>query len=158
MAFFHFFEYRNYSWFKGQCLTGFIAFSCSILLVITSLGIFRRKIWTIFLKIHWLLFLTFLVAALIHGAKYLWIAVALHLVDLLFRCHSIWGKPVDIVDIRLLPANVIRIEFNKADFQFTAGQYVFVCIPAIDITQWHPFSISSPPHQVCFFHDPISRH
>jgi predicted ferric reductase len=32
-----------------------------------------------------------------------------------------------------------------------AGQYALVCIPSINSWQWHPFTISSSPHQVSAF-------
>eukprot|EP01084_Bolivina_argentea_P111243 198560_1 len=67
MAFIHFWEYRNYQWFKGQCLTGSITFCSAILITITSFGIFRRCIWTIFVRIHWICFITFFICGLLHG-------------------------------------------------------------------------------------------
>ena len=127
LAFIHFWQYRNFAWFKGQCLTGSITFLTSVAITLTSLGIFRRKIWTIFMKVHWLLFLTFLVSGLLHHAKYLWIAVGLVGMDLFYRMYLIRQKPVKVIDVKLLPCNVIRIEFDKRDFQFEAGQYVFIC-------------------------------
>jgi predicted ferric reductase len=45
-----------------------------------------------------------------------------------------------------LPSNVIKIEFPKKNFDYKAGQYVFIAIPALSYFEWHPFSISSSPH------------
>jgi predicted ferric reductase len=45
-----------------------------------------------------------------------------------------------------LPAEVIKIEFQKNDFKYKSGQYLFICIPKISCLEWHPFSISSCPH------------
>ena len=33
------------------------------------------------------------------------------------------------------------------DFHYSGGQYCFLCIPEISLFEWHPFSISSAPHQ-----------
>eukprot|EP01084_Bolivina_argentea_P193616 332158_1 len=146
IGFIHFWEFRNYAWFKSDCLTGSITLGCAILIGLTSLKPFRRKMWTIFLKIHWLLFIAFLVFGLIHGASWLVVALSAWGLDIFYRIYLTFGKKVVIKDIKLLPCNVIRIEFDKKDFAFHAGQYVFLCVPAIDFTQFHPFSISSPPH------------
>ena len=127
LAFIHFWQYRNYAWFKGQCLTGIITFISGILITLTSFGICRRETWSIFLKLHWILFLSFLVTGILHHAKYLWIAVGFVALDILYRIYIILGKPVEVKDIRLLPCNVIRIEFDKKNFQFEAGQYLFIC-------------------------------
>ena len=50
-----------------------------------------------------------------------------------------------VKDVALLNGNVIRMEFDKKWFKYKAGQYVFICIPAISFTEFHPFSISSSP-------------
>jgi len=39
----------------------------------------------------------------------------------------------------------MRLQLSKDGFTFKAGQYVFLSIPAISWTQWHPFTVSSPP-------------
>ena len=75
-----------------------------------------------------LAFITFFVTGLLHHAKYLWIGVALLALDLFYRSYLIWGKPVKVKDIKLLPCNVLRIEFDKENFQFEAGQYIFICL------------------------------
>jgi len=46
----------------------------------------------------------------------------------------------------VLPTGVVRIEFDKENFTYECGQYVFVCFPAISVFEWHPFSISTSPH------------
>lgn len=50
-------------------------------------------------------------------------------------------------EIELLPANIIRVKFKKSWFNYKPGQYVFLCVPSLSIFEWHPFSISSTPHQ-----------
>jgi len=56
--------------------------------------------------------------------------------------------------IQRLPADVIRLSFPRgSNFPYKAGQYVFICIPDISYLEWHPFSISSAPHE-----DEVSVH
>uniref|UniRef100_K3XCF6 FAD-binding FR-type domain-containing protein n=1 Tax=Globisporangium ultimum (strain ATCC 200006 / CBS 805.95 / DAOM BR144) TaxID=431595 RepID=K3XCF6_GLOUD len=57
------------------------------------------------------------------------------------------------VSISRVASNVVCIQFPKvrADtgecFQYEAGQYAFLCVPAISLWEWHPFTISSAPHE-----------
>ena len=43
--------------------------------------------------------------------------------------------------------DVVRITFPRKEMKYMAGQYIFICIPEISLFQWHPFSLSSAPHQ-----------
>ena len=46
----------------------------------------------------------------------------------------------------LLPSDVTHLVIRKpANFNFHPGDYVFVQIPAIASSEWHPFTISSAP-------------
>ncbi|KAJ3039910.1 hypothetical protein HDV00_011693, partial [Rhizophlyctis rosea] len=36
--------------------------------------------------------------------------------------------------------------FTKSAFTYAPGQYLFICIPKLSPFEWHPFSISSSPH------------
>ena len=41
---------------------------------------------------------------------------------------------------------VTRLVFCKNGFQYHCGQYAFINVPRVSVLQWHPFSISSAPH------------
>ncbi|XP_041972377.1 NADPH oxidase 5 isoform X2 [Aricia agestis] len=48
----------------------------------------------------------------------------------------------------LLPSRVTHLVIKRPPlFDFQAGDYVFVNIPAIAVYEWHPFTISSAPEQ-----------
>ncbi|RLN73660.1 hypothetical protein BBJ28_00006315 [Nothophytophthora sp. Chile5] len=55
--------------------------------------------------------------------------------------------------ISKLPGDIMRVSFPRIRkdtgevFEYEAGQYAFLCIPAISNLQWHPFTISSSPHE-----------
>ncbi|OWZ23185.1 Ferric reductase [Phytophthora megakarya] len=59
----------------------------------------------------------------------------------------------DQVTVSALPGNIVQIQFPRVRkdtgevFKFEAGQYVFLCVPTISNLQWHPFTISSSPHE-----------
>ncbi|KAG7395461.1 hypothetical protein PHYBOEH_003724 [Phytophthora boehmeriae] len=52
-----------------------------------------------------------------------------------------------------LPGSITRISFPRVRqdtgevFDYHAGQYAFMCIPTISSLEWHPFTISSSPHE-----------
>ncbi len=46
----------------------------------------------------------------------------------------------------LLPSRVTHLVIRKPEnFNFNPGDYVYVKIPAITTSEWHPFTISSAP-------------
>mmetsp|Transcript_11019 Transcript_11019/g.16655 ORF Transcript_11019/g.16655 Transcript_11019/m.16655 type:complete len:482 (-) Transcript_11019:65-1510(-) len=50
--------------------------------------------------------------------------------------------------VRPISDSVIEISFPKTkNFDYNPGQYIFLLVPEISMFQWHPFSISSSPHQ-----------
>jgi predicted ferric reductase len=59
----------------------------------------------------------------------------------------------DQVRVCKLPGGVTSLQFPRVRgdtgeaFKFEAGQYAFLCVPEIGILEWHPFTISSAPHE-----------
>lgn len=59
----------------------------------------------------------------------------------------------DQLAISKLSNDLICIQFPKIRgdtgecFHYEAGQYTFLCIPTISLLEWHPFTISSTPHE-----------
>lgn len=50
-----------------------------------------------------------------------------------------------LVSALMHPSGVVELRFVKPTFKYKAGQWLFLNIPAISKTQWHPFTISSAP-------------
>ena len=133
----------------GVYTAGPIAASAAISLFLTSLYPIRRLLWKVFLWLHLSLFVLFIVFAFIHASSNrntIAFGLALYAVDRLLRIIS-WSRRATITSICALPGDITRITFEKVDFHYEAGQFVFVCIPAISPFEWHPFSVSSSPHQ-----------
>ena len=42
--------------------------------------------------------------------------------------------------------DVVEIQFNKPSFKYKAGQWLFLQVPSVSKYQWHPFTITSCPH------------
>lgn len=51
------------------------------------------------------------------------------------------------------PADAMEIQFRKPSMRYKAGQWLFLNVPSVSRTQWHPFTITS-----CPFDDYISVH
>eukprot|EP00607_Mallomonas_marina_P010876 CAMPEP_0182422080 /NCGR_PEP_ID=MMETSP1167-20130531/7674_1 /TAXON_ID=2988 /ORGANISM="Mallomonas Sp, Strain CCMP3275" /LENGTH=357 /DNA_ID=CAMNT_0024599823 /DNA_START=613 /DNA_END=1686 /DNA_ORIENTATION=- len=61
--------------------------------------------------------------------------------------HTIEAK------VELLAGNVVRIIIPKNIFVYSPGQYCFLMIPALSSFEFHPFTISSAPHEEhVYFH------
>lgn len=72
--------------------------------------------------------------------------------------NTVGGKRLGVVardqiSVAALPGNIVQIQFPRVRkdtdeaFEYEAGQYAFLCVPAISYLQWHPFTISSSPHE-----------
>jgi len=126
-----------------------LVFLCSMgALVFMSFPPIRRKFWDVWLRAHWVLFIVAGVAGMIHGASGIATGLGMWFVDVLVRYFFMAClKYPQKVEATSLPGNMVRIKFPKGDFQYKAGQYIFLCVPGLSLFEWHPFSLSSSPHQ-----------
>jgi NADPH oxidase 5 len=54
--------------------------------------------------------------------------------------------PSHVVSATPLPSDVTKLDFERPDgFTYTPGDYVFLRVPAIARTEWHPFTLTSAP-------------
>jgi predicted ferric reductase len=59
----------------------------------------------------------------------------------------------DQLEVFQLPDDITCIRFPRRrqdtgeEFTYKAGQYAFLCVPILSSLEWHPFSISSSPHE-----------
>lgn len=129
---------------SGLLLIGSMAGLC-----LFSLWFVRRKVFEAFYRFHWLLFLLVIGAAIVHGAGAILFGVGLWVFDILVRAIIAFvntRKRRSILAVRL-PSNVVRLTFLKEDFSYKSGQYCFICVPGVSLFEWHPFSLSSSPHE-----------
>ena len=53
-----------------------------------------------------------------------------------------------VTSLQLLPNQVVRLVIERpVDFEFQAGDYVYVNLPQVAQFEWHPFTISSAPEE-----------
>ena len=129
---------------SGLVLTGTMAALC-----LFSLWFICRRIFEAFYRFHWILFLVVIGSAFIHGAGGIAFGAAPWLFDILVRLLISFlnnNHQRSILAVRL-PSNVVRLTFLKRDFKYKSGQYCFICVPGVSLFEWHPFSLSSSPHE-----------
>jgi len=71
----------------------------------------------------------------------------LHYIDRFVRFYRGDIRSTELVSAKPEQIEVTRIEMKKSGFTYEAGQYAFVCFPEISRLSWHPFSLSSAPHE-----------
>ena len=128
--------------------SGEISILAGFAVLLTSWKWIRRYMYESFFRLHWVLFLVFIVFGMIHEGTFIALAVIALVpfaVDYYLR-YRVWRRPVNVLAARALAADVVRIDFDQRDFHYSAGQWIMVCIPEVSPLEWHPFSLSSSPH------------
>ncbi|XP_048251235.1 NADPH oxidase 5-like isoform X1 [Haliotis rufescens] len=122
-----------------------IMFICSMPFVRRS-GCFEVFYWT-----H-MLYIPFWVLLILH-CRYFWmwfiVPGLMFLLEKLFRSKMIkrvrYGNSF-ILEVNLLPSEVTHLVISKPpNMRFQPGDYLFIQIPDIASSEWHPFTISSAP-------------
>jgi predicted ferric reductase/Ca2+-binding EF-hand superfamily protein len=125
----------------------------ALLLVFAVLWAFSRRAvrasgrFELFYRTH-LLYPVWFALALVHGPVF-WIWAALPLA--VFAVDRLVGLPQKSSDAKVLAcvplaSGVTKLVVEKpAGFSHTAGDYVYMQLPALARHEWHPFTISSAP-------------
>ncbi|KAI9370860.1 FAD-binding domain-containing protein [Aspergillus egyptiacus] len=76
----------------------------------------------------------------------------------IYLCERLWReiralRETEITKVIRHPYDAMEIQFRKPSFKYKAGQWLFIQVPEVSNTQWHPFTITS-----CPFDDYISIH
>lgn len=138
----------------AMVLSGWLLQGAAVALLLTSLYPIRRYFYQWFLEMHLVFAIVATVGGLMHGAGHLLVGLCFVVADSAFRMFCAWRWHAREASFVRLPANVIRLTFPKGkDFSYKSGQYVFICIPKVSSLEFHPFSISSSPHE-----DTVSIH
>ncbi|ETN14624.1 hypothetical protein PPTG_07628 [Phytophthora nicotianae INRA-310] len=157
-------EYKD-----SKVITGAIAFVAMIFMYLLSLNKIRRRFFEFFLRVHWVLFIVVIVAAVAHGAFFALFGILPWFIDMLYRLifrartYNRGSSKTDKVSagivapeqvtVHALSGDITRIQFPRVRkdtgeaLEYEAGQYAFICIPAISYLEWHPFTLSSSPNE-----------
>lgn len=132
-------------------LPAVISLGLFVIVILFSFGPIRRAFWEVFQISHFATILA-LVFAYMHDWRVLAFSApsfALYLLDLIVRVYR-WFHTCKIVSATAVNSTTTRLEVKRhSGFNFSPGDYMFICIPAISGMQWHPFSIATYPEPGC---------
>lgn len=153
---------RWYALISGPGFTGKLANILLFLLVTSTSNRIKKANFEVFFYTHHL-FIFFLCVLVLHGSfcfvkldtkplcskRELWALVAssstLYCLEKIYR--EINGrKKTSITKVIQHPGNVIEAQFSKSNKMVT-GQYIWINCPEISVFQWHPFTLTSCPHE-----------
>ena len=127
------------------------------IMVVCSLPFVRRGgYFEVFYFTH-LLYIAYWALLIFHAPEFWkWILAPgiIFLLEITYRIlSSLMGKgKTSIFAGVVLPSKVTNLIIRRPhNFNFAPGDWVFVKIPAIAKSEWHPFTISSAPEQQDFF-------
>jgi len=131
--------------------TGLALFFILLLMFVCSLPFVRRRgHFEIFYWTH-LLYYAYFVLLLIHAPEFWkWFLVVglIWVVEIAYRIlNSLFGHGKTVIKAGvILPSRVTNLIIERPPgFNFSAGDWVFVKIPSVASSEWHPFTISSAP-------------
>jgi len=147
-------------------LWGFRSAAIMFSLFIFTFRPIRRKFWEFFWWTHQGLAVIGAVFSAIHAIKLipaenkrelgspylLLIMIAFYVLDRIIRFINTYLFFTKVVSAKPEQIEVTRIELKKSccRFPYESGQYVFINFPQVTPFEWHPFSISSAPHEENF--------
>ena len=120
-------------------------------MVLSSLPFVRRTgNFEVFYYCH-LLYIAFYILLIVHAPNFIYWFIAplvIFTIEALNRIIKSFGSHgyTYVVQGVLLPSRVVHLVIKRpANFVFSPGDWIFVQIPDIARTEWHPFTISSAP-------------
>lgn len=151
-------------------VSGWIKLGMMAALTVTSLPFVRRWSYELFIHTHWISFIAIFISSFFHGTEFIvGFGLKYWIVDTVYRYvvrpkrykngrkkEGTLGEGLiasdQVVAIKLSD-DILRIQFPRvrADtskvFEYKAGQYAFLRVSGLGKLQWHPFMISSAPHE-----------
>mgnify|MGYP005992806617 CR=1 FL=1 len=107
-------------------------------------ALIKPYFFEVFYYLHLSIYGTMIYFAVQHGASFVLYSVILFVLDLAVR-YTFSTRRVT-VRAEYKGGDVVQLTFEKK-LTHRAGQYVFLMIPALGVHEWHPFTVSSAPHE-----------
>lgn len=139
----------HYPGFCGPDTGGFFLSGFMIAMSALAMEPVRRRYFELFYKFHIVLNVGVIVSCLFHfSTDKAAMAASVWMADVVYRYgYLAMYKHPKKASLKALPSDVACIQFPKGDFNYRAGQYIFLCIPELTSLEWHPYSISSAPYE-----------
>lgn len=131
-------------------ITGWVLALLFIVLWVGALERVRRRLpFELFYLSH-ALGLPLVALLLVHSPRY-WpfflVGGTGYLLDRAYRFYRM-RTPSQLLAARALPSEVTELVLQRPpDFDYRAGDFLFLLIPRLSRFEWHPFTISSPPER-----------
>lgn len=114
--------------------------------------VLRQHSYNIWYASHVMLAVAAVICMILHDVTFIIFIAVWWLFDLVFR-YAIGGRYMLQADISTVGVDekaqfepAVQLKFAKP-FDYSPGQFVRICIPRISKMEYHPFSISSAPHE-----------
>ncbi|TPX33298.1 hypothetical protein SmJEL517_g03736 [Synchytrium microbalum] len=151
---------------SGPGWTGQVITVALFLMMTSALEIVRRKAYEVFWFTHHL-FILFFGGLLLHGSfcfikadpgsgdpcrggpqfwKFFLASAVLYLTERMLREWR-GRRETHISKVVQHPSRVVEIQIQKPSCRTKAGQYIYINCPEIATYQWHPFTLTSSPHE-----------
>ncbi|KAI9359565.1 ferric reductase NAD binding domain-containing protein [Zopfochytrium polystomum] len=152
------------NWTSGPGATGQVITVAFFLMVTSAVESVRRKYFEIFWFTHHL-FIVFFGGLLMHGSfcfikgdtgdpcrggpqfwKF-WVgSAACYFMERIVR--EIRGRRKTYISkVVQHPSNVVEVQIKKPSCKTKPGQYIFLNCPEVALYEWHPFTLTSSPHE-----------
>mmetsp|Transcript_10874 Transcript_10874/g.26075 ORF Transcript_10874/g.26075 Transcript_10874/m.26075 type:complete len:900 (-) Transcript_10874:384-3083(-) len=127
---------------------GIAATAVLVLMVLCSLAVVRRRFFNTFYAMHHLVLVVLLFMQLHYSGTILLIlpGLTVYLIDKLLGLLACTNS-VTATANTVSPDVLELIVPLTSSARYAAGQYIQVNVPAASALEWHPFSISSAPHE-----------
>jgi hypothetical protein len=148
--------------FDGESLSNFdlhltvpsIIYEQEKIMLWKSLPIIRNNgYFELFYYTHWLHILYYVIMIIHSDEFWIWFIIpfVFVLIERLYSIYKLKSKKYGLTlikQVNLLASNVTNLVITRPkNFKFKSGDYIFINIPSITRTEWHPFTISSAPEQ-----------
>lgn len=130
-------------------LFGTLSFIFLIVAVIPCYKYIRSRHFNTFYYLHAFLLLT-IVFAILHSSSCLYFAIPgmiMWIIDISIRIYTRSTSKHLTVNVKREPVDYYFVTVEtEQEFKYFPGQYVFMCIPSLAKTEYHPFSLCGNPN------------
>ncbi|KAJ9332848.1 hypothetical protein DTO027B5_5458 [Paecilomyces variotii] len=154
------------SMLKTNQIAGLVAGIAMLIIAVSTVPLVYRRYYEVFYLIHLIMFLLILITVAMHRPKFststviiIIFTACLWFTDRLLRFLKIcWNFPRNYATLTALPDGAIRVRLSRS-VRAVAGSHAFLWIPAIRLTETHPFTMltTDPPEFVIKVHDGFTR-
>ncbi|XP_050459016.1 dual oxidase 2-like isoform X1 [Cataglyphis hispanica] len=149
-------KFHYWCWGTITGVTGIFLTIVTGLIFVCSLSMVRKSFYNWFSLIH-SLYPVFYILMILHGSgrlvqepyfHYFFLGpVILFILDKVVTVTRITIE-IPILKAEILPSGVTCIIFPKPlNFQYKSGQWIRIACPALQTNEYHPFTLSSAPHE-----------